>query len=113
MQIVLRPGATEDREYLWWLHCETMRQYIDETWGWDQEWQRRKFDETFDPLSHLIIEKDGESVGRISVRRPDDEIFLAGIEIAPEQQNQGIASQLISELLHESDQSQLPIKLKC
>ncbi len=112
MQIVLRPGVTRDREYVWWLHCETMRQYVDETWGWDQTWQRRRFDETFDPLSYLIIEKDGESIGRISVRRPGDEIFLAGIEIAPEQQNQGIASQLIGELLHESDQLRLPIKLQ-
>jgi hypothetical protein len=83
MQIDLRPAVTEDREYLWRLHCETMREYVDKTWGWDEAWQRRKFEENFDPSSFLIIEKDGEPVGHISVRRPGDAIFLAAIEIAP------------------------------
>jgi hypothetical protein len=83
MQIGLRAGAAEDREYLWWLHCATMRHYIEKTWGWDEAWQRGKFDENFDPLSHVIIEKDGAPIGRLSVQRTGDEIFLVAIEIAP------------------------------
>jgi ribosomal protein S18 acetylase RimI-like enzyme len=112
MQIGLRPAATEDREYLWRLHCETMRDYVDKTWGWNEAWQRRKFDENFDPSSFRIIEKDGEPVGQISVLRPGDEIFLGAIEIAPEHQNRGIGSQLIKDLARESDQSHLPIRLQ-
>jgi ribosomal protein S18 acetylase RimI-like enzyme len=111
-RIGLRPGERGDREYLWWLHRETMRDYVDKTWGWDEAWQRVKFDENFDPLSLRIIEKDGEPIGYISVRRSCEEIFLAGIEIAPEQQNQGVATQLIKVLLGESDLSRLPVKLQ-
>ena len=111
MQIGLRPAASEDREYLWWLHRETMREYVAKTWGWDEAWQRSKFDADFDPRSLLIIEKDGKPIGQMSVRRPGDEIYLAAIEIAPERQNRGIASQLIRELLRESDRSRLPVKL--
>jgi ribosomal protein S18 acetylase RimI-like enzyme len=112
MQIRLRPCAIEDREYLWWLHRETMQEYVAKTWGWDEAWQEARFNETFDPLLFLIIEKDGEPIGHISVQRPGNEIFLAAIQIAPEWQNQGIASQLIKDLLSESDQSQLPVKLQ-
>lgn len=112
MRIGLRPCALEDREYLWWLHRETMRDYVGKTWGWDEAFQRGKFDENFDPLALLIIEHDSEPIGYISVRRPGDEIFLAPIEIASAQQNQGIASQLIKELLDEADRSQLPVKLQ-
>src|SRR5678816_4232114 len=112
MRIGLRPGALADREYLWWLHRETMRGYVDKTWGWDEAFQRGRFDENFDPLPLLIIQKDSEPIGYISVRRPGDEIFLAAIEIAPAQQNQGIASQLIQELLDEADRSHLPVKLQ-
>ena len=61
---------------------------VDKTWGWDEAWQRG------------------------SVRRTRLEIFLAAIEIAPRQQNHGIASQLIRQLLDESDQSHLPVKLQ-
>ena len=51
-------------------------------------------------------------IGHLSVRRTDDEIFLAAIAIAPEQQNQGIASQLLQDLLSESDRSHLPVTLQ-
>jgi ribosomal protein S18 acetylase RimI-like enzyme len=112
MEVDLRPGAAGDREFLWRLHCETMREYVAATWGWDETFQRDRFDAHFDPLSLLIIEKDGESIGTISVRRPGDEIFLAAIEITPAQQNRGIAALLINDLLSESDRSHLPVKLQ-
>jgi ribosomal protein S18 acetylase RimI-like enzyme len=88
-----------------------MRDYVDETWGWDEAWQRRRFDENFDPLPLQIIEKDGVPIGYIAVRRPSDEIFLAAIEIAPQHQKQGIGSQLVRELLDEADRSRRPVKL--
>ena len=112
MKIGLRPGTTGDREFLWRLHCATFREYVDQTWGWDEAWQCGKFDEDFDPGSLLIIEKDDAPIGHLSVRRTDDEIFLAAIAIAPEQQNQGIASQLLQDLLSESDRSHLPVTLQ-
>ena len=111
MRIGLRPGEREDRQYLWRLHRETMRDYVDKTWGWDETFQRGMFDENFDPSSLLIIEKGDKPIGYISARRSGDEIFLAMIEIAPAQQNRGIASQLIKELLEEADRSQVPVKL--
>jgi ribosomal protein S18 acetylase RimI-like enzyme len=112
MQIGLRPGSAEDREFLWRLHCETMREYVEKTWGWDEAWQRGEFEQNFDPGSLLIVEKEGERIGYMSVRRTGGEIFLAAIEIAPEQQNQGIASRLIGELLSEADQSGVPVRLQ-
>lgn len=112
VQVRLRPGVDDDRQYLWRLHCQTMREYVDKTWGWDETWQRVRFDEKFDPLSLSIIEKGNEPIGYIRVRRSGDEIFLEAIEIAPQQQNQGIASHLIKELLTESDKLLLPVKLK-
>ncbi len=112
LRIRLRPGTPEDREYLWLLHRDTMRDYVDKTWGWDETWQRAKFDEDFDPLSFSIIQKDGDAVGYMAVRRSRDEIFLAAIEIEPKQQNQGVATQLITELFEESDASRLPMTLR-
>jgi ribosomal protein S18 acetylase RimI-like enzyme len=89
-----------------------MQEYVEKTWGWDEGFQRGMFEEDFDPSSLMIIEKDREPIGCISVQRPGNEILLSAIEIAPSQQNQGVASQLIQELLDESDQSHLPVKLQ-
>ena len=46
------------------------------------------------------------------VERKPDAIFLASIEVAPEFQNQGGATGLISELFREADQSQKPLRLQ-
>jgi ribosomal protein S18 acetylase RimI-like enzyme len=111
VQILVRRAASQDRDFLWWLHRETMRKYIDMTWGWDEEWQRTRFDDTFDPETSEVIESDLGPIGCISVKRGADEILLARIEIAPEYQNRGIGAQIIRELLSESDRKRLPARL--
>jgi ribosomal protein S18 acetylase RimI-like enzyme len=109
--MTLRPAATNDKEFLWWLHQATMREYVDKTWGWDDNWQRERFDAGFDPNTLQIIEADHETIGYISVQRKPEEIFLTSIEIAPGFQNRGIATQLILELFAEADLSRKPVRL--
>ena len=110
-KITLRPADVGDREFLWWLHQATMREYVDKTWGWDDNWQRERFDAGFRPTALQIIECGQKTIGYISVERRPDEIFLVSIEIAPEFQSRGIATHLISRLFAEADEAGLPIRL--
>jgi ribosomal protein S18 acetylase RimI-like enzyme len=109
--ISLRPANVDDREFLWRLHRATMREYVDKTWGWDDNWQRERFDEQFDPALLQIIEWVRQPVGYVSVRREADEILLASIEVAPEFQNRGIGSRLVLGLLDEANREQLAVRL--
>ena len=111
MPILTRPAVPHDQEFLWRLHRETMRDYVDETWGWNEEWQRARFDENFDPEKLEIVENETGPIGCISVKRLADEILLAAIEIAPERQNRGVGTRIIRELLDECDHKQLPARL--
>jgi ribosomal protein S18 acetylase RimI-like enzyme len=77
----------------------------------DDNWQRERFEEQFDPALLQIIEYDSQPIGYISVRRPGTEIFLATIEIASAFQDRGVGTQLISNLLNDADQPRLPVKL--
>lgn len=88
-----------------------MRDYVDKTWGWDDNWQRERFDENFDPKRLQMIEYAGRSIGYVSIQRSGNEIILAAIEVAPEFQNQGVGTYLIQNLLGDSDESNLPAKL--
>jgi ribosomal protein S18 acetylase RimI-like enzyme len=110
-KITLRPANENDREFLWWLHQATMREYVDKTWGWDDHWQQERFDQGFEPTRVQIIEKDQKAIGYLSTDRKPEEIFLASIEIAPEFQNQGIATELILRLFSEADEAGIPVKL--
>lgn len=53
---VLRSADSDDKEFIWWLPQATMREYVDQTWGWDESWQRIRFDEYFNPTALQIIE---------------------------------------------------------
>jgi ribosomal protein S18 acetylase RimI-like enzyme len=112
MQISLRPATQEDYEFLWWLHCATMRPYVEKTWGWDEQWQAKYFHDHFDPTTRQVIECDGVPVGCISVERREDCIFLAAIEIAPDYQSRGIGTGLIGDLCNEANGRGVPVELQ-
>ena len=108
----LRPATAGDREFLWRLHREAMRDYMDRTWGWDDAWQRARFDENFDTAPLRMVEYGAHTIGYMSVQRSGDEIFLAAIEIAPKFQNQGIGTRLIGNVLDEADRLRLAVRLR-
>src|ERR1700751_3731072 len=88
-----------------------MRAYVDQTWGWDDNWQRSRFERNFAPSSIQIIESKQHPIGFLLVQNRTNETFLAAIEIAPEFQNRGIGSQLIAQLISNSDRAHLPVRL--
>ena len=112
MEVSLRPATQDDHDFLWWLHCHTMRSYVEQTWGWDENLQVRRFEEHFDPTAREIIECNGVAIGCISVERRNDLILLGVIEIAPEYQNQGIGTRLITDLQGEGKRQGVPVQLQ-
>jgi GNAT superfamily N-acetyltransferase len=112
MNICLRPGKQSDYEFLWWLHCATMRTYVDAIWGWDEAAQQRLFQERFDPARFQIVECDGEDAGYVSVERNEEFNFLSAIEVAPQVQNQGLGTSLIRDLQDEAAHRRVPLKLR-
>src|SRR5262245_26157653 len=95
--IRVRAARTADYEFLWWLHQATMKQYVDETWGWDQEFQATHFGQAFatDRMELRIIQDDAERIGYMRVVEEPTRLFLAAIEIAPSHQRRGIGTHLI------------------
>jgi len=45
--IKFRVAKSEDYDFLYALHCKTMRDYIEATWGWDEVWQQNHFKQHF------------------------------------------------------------------
>jgi ribosomal protein S18 acetylase RimI-like enzyme len=109
MNISLRSITNTDLEFLWRLHNLALKKYIEETWGWDEEWQRRHFDERFDPNNGRIIVVNGADAGYWWVNERPDEIFLVSIHLLPEFQRRGIGTRLIRSLI---DNSYKAVRLK-
>ena len=104
-----RPIVEADLEFLWNLHNVALREYVEATWGWDEDWQRRNFIENFDADTGEIITVDGADAGFLSVSERDDEIFLVSIRLLPSFQNRGIGTRLIRDITSRSDK---PVRLR-
>jgi ribosomal protein S18 acetylase RimI-like enzyme len=112
MSISQRLQTSGDKDFLWALHCDTMRAYVEEVWGWDEQWQRQRFMERFDRNDIEIIEVDGIRVGAIQVDRRPGVIYLNNIHITPSRQRHGIGTEMVRIIMDEAEGQGVPIRLQ-
>jgi len=98
----LRPANHHDYDFLHHVHKATLKKYITQIWGWDENWQRDHFRDHFDPAKRQIIVLNGNDIGAIGIEKREGDIFLAYIAILPDYQGQGIGTTLIRQLLSEA-----------
>jgi ribosomal protein S18 acetylase RimI-like enzyme len=107
----LRQATLADRDYLFNLHRATMREYVDATWGWNDEWQRDYFDKKFDPDVSQIIRVFDQYAGVLVTEDRPEELYLALIEVAPSYQNQGIGTTIVQDLQAQAAAQHKPVAL--
>ena len=96
---VLRGAQPTDEEFLFALHRDAMGAYVDQTWGWDEEWQRAHFAANYAPERQAVIVRGGtvlRDVGRISLTRHWRKIFLRDIELMGPERNRGVGTAIIT-----------------
>lgn len=112
MDYALRQATDDDYDFLYQLHVDTIREAVEATWGWDGAFQRRRFEEHWDPALRRIVEVEGRDVGVLRVEWYEDEVFLALIEIAPDWQGQGLGTALIRDVQAQAREAGLPLTLQ-
>ena|SRR5688572_25241060 len=113
MQTVsLRPATNQDSEFVFQIKKAALGEYIAQTWGWDETFQREFHAKDYEPDTTQIIVYNGQDVGWLLVSESDSEIHLQEIYIQPEHQNLGIGSHLIRLLLVDAERTAKPVKLQ-
>lgn len=109
----LRTISDADYLWLWSLKRETMRTYVEQTWGkWDDDWQAERFRQNFRPDHVQVIVLDGHDAGLLHVVRSAEEIRLVNIQVSPEFQNRGLGTEVMHALLAEARREKLPLRLQ-
>jgi ribosomal protein S18 acetylase RimI-like enzyme len=111
-QVTLRLATEQDYDFVYHVLKTTMQAYVEQAWGWDEEWQQAYFNMRFTPSEDRIIVLKGRDIGVISVQRRPDEILIAKIYILPPFQGQGIGTQLIRSVLDDAFEQRLPVALR-
>ncbi|MFN2188210.1 MAG: GNAT family N-acetyltransferase [Candidatus Promineifilaceae bacterium] len=112
MKYSLRPAVEEDFDFLYNLKVACLKDYVTETFGWDEEYQQRRFKDYFDPTSTEIIVVNDQDVGQISLVDLDDELFISGIYILPPWQNQGLGAMVLGDVISDAGQKGISVSLQ-
>lgn len=107
----LRQATDADYAFLYDLHRATMKEYVAQTWGWDEASQAAMFKDRFDPTHYQIIVVDGRDVGSLSVERRADALDLSNVWILPAYQGRGLGTAAISAILEQARADGLPVTL--
>ena len=94
----LRPATANDEALLYSLHREGLRQYVDVTWGWEEDWQREHFSGQYKANANAVIVRSGtapSAIGRVSLTRHWRKVFLRDIELIASERNRGIGGAVI------------------
>jgi ribosomal protein S18 acetylase RimI-like enzyme len=110
--IRLRPATFDDVDALYLIHRAALRAYVEQTWGWDEDWQARYFRDRFDASMRQVIEYHGQVVGFLDVIEEEGRTLLASISIAPEFQGRGIGTFLIRGMLDAAASRGVPVVLR-
>lgn len=102
MDVTLRPATPRDAEFLYELHCRTMRPVIEQTWGWNEAWQREEFERRVARHQPSIIERDGAAVGGLLLEWLPHAVYIHEIQVRPEHQGQGIGTAAIRLVVEEA-----------
>ena len=112
--MILRPALPEDFDFLFSLRRQTMKSYVEQTWGrWDDDEQSERFRGEFAPSKDQIIITGGNEIGCLTVEDHDDFLFIDFIAVLPEYQRMGIGAKLIAGILAQADERNIPVRLNC
>jgi ribosomal protein S18 acetylase RimI-like enzyme len=108
----LRPATDRDYELLWTIQRIAIGPYVDATWGSDEAFQRRYFDEHFDPRRHQVVVVDGADAGFLSFERRGDHVYLGNVALLPAYQRRGIGAAIVQHVIEQANAAGLPVRLQ-
>ena len=93
-QFSLRQATAEDRDRLYAIQREGMRPYVEQTWGWDEDFQRDRFRQGFDPEATQVVLSGGREVGFVRTEEKEGLVSLVQIYVASGHRRRGIGTAL-------------------
>ena len=75
------------------------------------EWTREQVRGELDGSSTSVVQGDGVDAGRLRVVRRRDLVEIAGLQLLPEQQSQGVGRVVVERLVAQARSDRLPVEL--
>ena len=106
-----RQGVIADKEWLYKLYYSTMHKYIEQTWGWDEEFQRNGFQTNLHPTKFRIVIVNDDDVATYLVNEEDNHYWLEMLLVSNKMQGKGLGTAIIKKLQSQSEKDCKLLKL--
>jgi len=96
MTITYRQATSDDYDLTFKIKSDSLKPYIEQTWGWDTDVQLKYHLDNFKPPHALLIMYEGEMVGYVEFVETEQAVELKNILIDNKYQSRGIGTFVIT-----------------
>jgi len=111
-EYTLREATNQDFELSYKIRKNALGEYVEQTRGWDEDWQLKYHKKDFDAKILKIIEVKGNPAGSLEVYRENDHLVVSGLYIIDRYQNQQIGTRIMTSIIKDAQLNSFKIKLQ-
>ena len=108
----IRKAMANDSEFVFTVKKAAYREYVEQVWGWDDNYQRERHNKEFASYDFRIIQFRGTDVGILVTSHTSDTLEVNQIYILPEYQGKGIGSACLARIIDDTDLERKSVILK-
>ena len=109
----MRPATQDDLALTYAITEDTMRGYVEETWGsWNEDEELQKHRTNFTPETYRIILVKDEVAGLVAVEEFPSHIWLVKLYLLAKYRGQGIGSQVLEGVQESATAQGKPVTLR-
>jgi len=108
----LSQATYHDFDFVYQLKKIAYKEYIEQTWGWDDAFQIKFYRDNFSTGNTKIIKADDAPIGSVDVKEGETNIFISGLYILPQYQSKGIGSSIIQDLVKSAEAKKKRLELE-
>ncbi|MCB1824755.1 MAG: GNAT family N-acetyltransferase [Candidatus Competibacteraceae bacterium] len=111
MEIQLKQIGKKDEPYVWRVFESTMRNHIEQVWGWDRKWQESNFKSQLGKCQTYLVLSENKYIGYIQIETKLENTFINMIALESGYRSRGIGPLVLEEI--EKLRINKSLKLKC
>ena len=112
VQFVLLPKTDEAFRFTFEVKRSAMGPYIEEKWGWNEEYQHETHRRHFNAKPFFQIVYQRENVGTVSFDRCDSYFRFGEFYLFPPFQRKGLGTRILRHCVNVADSYGLPVRLE-
>ncbi|QAA33041.1 GNAT family N-acetyltransferase [Clostridium manihotivorum] len=113
MNYCLENCSELDKDFIYNVKKQSIYNYVENIWGWDEEYQVKDFESDFNIENFKVIVADDKYIGFIQLNEDISNVNITEIHIIPEYQGNGTGFDIINNIIEQAIKDDKTISIGC